>query len=109
MEVKVEENHVEQGRVADPRVGGGGNVLLVLVIVTFMLGGSLCAKSVIKCLIGRIILTDTSRVPTWERNRTPVLFVAKTFHRKLTSCYTYGVYTRERSPTSVLCVGEGFV
>ena len=57
----------------------------------------------------RVILIVTSRVSTWEKNRTTVLIVVKTFHRKVISCYTYGVYTRERNPTSVLCVTEVLV
>ena len=66
-----------------PFVNGSGveilnpniDVSLVLVIATYMLGGSLCAESVINCLIRRVILIDTSRVSIWERNRTPVRIV----------------------------------
>ena len=130
-----------RGWVADPRVGGGVNVLLVLMIVTSMLGLSTegyvtPVRGVINYSSRKVILIGTSRVPTWERNRTTAMIVVKTFHRKLDSSYTtgaytrarnhtavliavktshrklisyytYGVYTMERNPTSVLSVGEG--
>ena len=102
-----------RGWVADPRVGGGGNVLLVLVIATYMLGVYMegCVtpvQGVIKCLIRRVILIDTSRVSTWEKNRTTVLTVEKTFHGKLISSYTTGVSTRVRNSTTAQIVVNSF-
>ena len=43
---------------------------------------------------------------TWERNRTTVLIVVKTFHGKLISSYTTGVSTRVRNSTTVLIVDK---
>ena len=63
-------------------------------------------QGVIKCLIRKVILIITSRVSTWERNHTTVLFVAKTFHGKLISSYTTGVSTRVRNSTTVLIVDK---
>ena len=79
-----------------------------------MLGGAMevraiHVKLVPKCLIARIILTNTSRVSIRVRNRSRVLTVVKTFLRKLISYNTYGVCTKERSPISVLSVEKVLV
>ena len=62
--------------------------MLVLVIATYMLGVSMegCVtpvQGVINYSPRNVILIVTSRVSTWERNHTTVLFVAKTFHGNL--------------------------
>ena len=102
-----------RGWVADPRVGGGGNVLLVSVIATYMLGVYMegCVtpvQGVIKCLIVRTVLIITSRVCTRARNHSTVLFVVKTFHSKQNSFDTTGVSTRVRNHTPVRVVVKTF-
>ena len=90
-----------------PFVNGSGveilnpniDVSLVLVIATYMLGGSLCAESVINCSLRRVILIDTSRAYTRARNHTAMLIVVKTFHGNLILTVTSGVHTWERNHT----------
>ena len=74
-----------RGWVADPRVGGGVNVLLVLMIVTSMLGLSTegyvtPVRGVISYSSRKVILIGTSRASIWVRNHITVLIVVKTFH-----------------------------
>ena len=88
--------------------------MLVSVIATYMLGVYMKVRvTPVKSVIGYshtvVLLNGTSRVFTWARNRTPALFVAKTSQRKLTSSFTFELYTMARSPTSVLCAVEGLV
>ena len=85
-------------------VGSVEKVLLLLMIETNMLGLSTegyvtPVQGVINYSSRNVILIGTSREPTWERNRTPALFVAKTLQRKLASSYTTGVSTRGRNRT----------
>ena len=65
-------------------------------------------QGVIKCLIGRVILIVTSRVSTWEKNRTTVRSVVKTSHIGVILIVTSGVYTRARNRTTVLIVVKTF-
>ena len=99
-------------------MGSGGNVLLVLVIATFMLGGSMavsgiCAnvKSVISYSLRRVVLIITSRASTRARNRAraPVLNVVNIFQRDVFLIDISRACIRERSLTSVLCVRKGLV
>ena len=69
-------------------MGGGGNVLLVLVIATYMLGVYMegCVtpvQGVIKCLIRKVILIGTSRAYTRARNHTNAVSVISSFHGNL--------------------------
>ena len=84
-------------------------VLLLLMIETNMLGLSTegyvtPVQGVINYSSRNVILIGTSREPTWERNRTPALFVVKTLQRKLTSPYTTGLSIRVRNRTSAQIV-----
>ena len=99
--------------MVDTRVGSVKKVLLLLVTVTTMLGISMegCVtpvQGVINYSPRNTILIDTSRVSTWERNRTPALTVIRSFHGKLTSTYTTAVFTRVRNRTPVQIVVRPF-
>ena len=94
-------------------VGSAEKVLLLVMSETIMLGGSTegyvtPVQGVINYSSRNVILIGTSRVPTWERNRTPALFVAKTLQRKLTSSYTTGVSIRVRNRTPAQIVVRPF-
>ena len=100
--------------MVDTSVGSVKKVLLLLVVGSDILGLSMkvsdiLVKIVISYSLRRGILDTTSRASTRARNRTTVLIVDKTLHRKLTSSFTFELYTTVRSPTSVLCAVEGLV
>ena len=59
----------------------------------------LCVR---KGLVSLGPFTDTFELCTGVRNHIPVRVVVKTFQRKVISCYTFGLYTMERSLTPVL-------
>ena len=99
--------------MVDTSVGSVKKVLLLLVTVTTMLGISMegCGtpvQGVINYSPRNTILIDTSRVSTWERNRTPALTVIRSFHGKLTSTYTTAVFTRVRNHTNAVSVISSF-
>ena len=66
----------------------------------------LCVR---KGLVSLGPFTDTFELCTGVRNHIPVRVVVKTFQRKVISCYTFGLYTMERSLTVVLCVTKVLV
>ena len=66
-------------------------------------------RSVVKTSHIGVILIVTSGVYTRARNRTTVLIVANIFQRDGSLAYTFGLYTMERSSTGGLCVTKGLV